>query len=246
MRKAVPAPTAKGAASTAVSADLPPVLLRDCRACKARHISDSAMRTASLPAGLELEPGTAPPVLVPRAKAARPTEPDLAALRRLALAYLTLLGPATLAEVAGYLEARRADVQDALADLPDELSHVDVAGRDAYLPKAAVHAFETAPAPEIVRLLGPFDPYLQARDRNLVVPDKTVHKRLWPVLGRPGALFVDGEIAGTWRTKSSGRTLTITVDAFGPLRPSAWDEVDAEAQRVGEVRGAGTVRVARS
>ena len=72
MREVVGAPTAKGAASTAVSRRLPKAMLRQCRACKASHISDSAMRTASLTAGLEIEPGTAPPVLVPRPKARGP------------------------------------------------------------------------------------------------------------------------------------------------------------------------------
>jgi Winged helix DNA-binding domain len=95
-------------------------------------------------------------------------------------------------------------------------------------------------------LLGAFDPYLQARDRDLIVPDKAVQKTLWPVLGRPGALLVDGEIAGTWRTKASGGKLTISVDAFGPLRPAVWKQVDAEAQRIGEVRGAQDVTVKRA
>jgi hypothetical protein len=65
------------------------------------------------------------------------------------------------------------------------------------------------------------------------------------VLGRPGALFVDGEVAGVWRTKASGKKLTITVEAFGPLPPRVWKQVEAEAQRVGEVRAAGDVRVTR-
>jgi hypothetical protein len=102
-----------------------------------------------------------------------------------------------------------------------------------------------APAPDVVRLLGAFDPYLQARDRDLIVPDKAVQKALWPVLGRPGALFVDGEVAGTWRTKASGTKLTITVEAFGPLPESVWKRVDEEAERIAEVRAAKDVTVAR-
>ena len=116
-------------------------------------------------------------------------------------------------------------------------------GRAAYLPAEQLDALRTAPDPEVVRLLGPFDPYLQARDRNLIVPDKSRHKKLWPVLGRPGVLLVDGEIAGTWRTKSAAKKLTITVEPFGPLRKSAWPDVDAEAERVASVRGAQDVSV---
>jgi hypothetical protein len=77
------------------------------------------------------------------------------------------------------------------------------------------------------------------------VPDKAVQKVLWPVLGRPGALFVDGEVAGTWRTKTSGKKLTITVEAFAPLPPKFWKQVEAEAERVAEARDAAEVSVKR-
>lgn len=243
MREAVTSPTAKGAASTEVSKRIPKVMRRDCRACKAAHISDSAMRSAAPSAGLELEPGTAPPVLLPRKGATRPSGPDPAAVTGLARAYLTYLGPAGTGEFAGYLEARRADIA---AVWPDDLVEVSVGGRSQWLPENCVSAIRKAPEPDIVRLLGPFDPYLQARDRDLIVPEKAVQKALWPVLGRPGAVFVDGEIVGTWRTKASDKKLTITVQAFAPLRPATWKQVDAEAQRVAEVRAAADVEVKRA
>jgi hypothetical protein len=171
-----------------------------------------------------------------------PTGPDLKAIAALAVGYLTYLGPADVGEFAGYLEARRADLATAW---PDHLVGVSVAGRRGWLPQAALAALTDAPDPELVRLLGPFDPYLQARDRNLIVPDKAVQKTLWPVLGRPGALFVDGEVVGTWRTKAAGKKLTITVEPFAPVRPSVWKQIEAEAARIAEVRGAADVTVTR-
>jgi len=243
LRAAVRSATGKGAVSTAVSRAIPAVMLRDCRACKAKHISDSAMRAPSLAAGLELVPDTAPPVLQRRKGARVPERPDLDALRELALHYLALLGPATPADVAGYLGARRADLMQAW---PDELAEVSVEGRKAWLPSAQLDDVAGAEPAELVRLLGGFDPYLQARDRDLIVPDKAVQKALWPVLGRPGALFVDGEVVGTWRPRTSGRKLTVQVEAFAPLPASTWRSVEAEAERVGAVRGATDVAVARS
>ncbi len=243
MRAVVTKPMGKGAVSTAVTKRIPDVMGRNCRACKAVHISDSAMRPASLAAGLELQPGTAPPVLQPRPGARVAGGVDVAALQRLIVAYLSLLGPATQADVAGYLDARRADVVEAWP--ADRLVEVSVDGRAAWLPEDRLEAVKAAPAPELVRLLGGFDPYLQARDRALIVPDKALYKALWPVLGRPGALFVDGEVAGTWRPKTAGKKLTLTVEAFAPLPPSVWAAVEAEAERVAATRGAADVAVAR-
>jgi hypothetical protein len=60
---------------------------------------------------------------------------------------------------------------------------------------------------------------------------------LWPVLGRPGAVFVDGEVVGTWRPKASGAKLTIVVDEFAPLPAPARTQLEAEAERVAAVRG---------
>lgn len=240
MRDAVRRPTDKGTVSGVVSARLPKAMLRDCRPCATTHLSDSAMRASSIAAGIELEPGTSPPVLVPRHGAKRTTEPDPGALRALALAYLSLLGPAGPGEFAGYLEARRADVSERW---PQDLVDVAVDGRPSSLPADRLDALSDAPPPELVRLLGSFDPYLQARDRSLIVPDKGVHKALWPVLGRPGAVLADGEIVGMWRTKASGAKLTITVEGFSTLRRATRAAVEDEAQRVAEVRGCSDVRV---
>jgi hypothetical protein len=243
MRAGVTKPTGKGAVSTAVTKQLPRAMRRECRACKTSHISESAMRAASLPAGLELQPDTVPPILQRRKEAKLPKRVNSAALTKLAAGYLRFLGPATVGEFAGYLDARRADVAEIWTD--DGLAEVTVDGKQAWLPEDCIDALRKAPEPDLVRLLGAFDPYLQARDRALIVPDKSVYKTLWPVLGRPGALLVEGEIAGTWRTKASGAKLTITVEPFGPQPKSVWTEIDAEAERIGAVRKAEAVRVVR-
>lgn len=248
LREAVTAPTAKGAASAAVTARVPAPLVRDCRPCGTRHVFETPFRSGALPAGLELEPDVAPPVLVPRGDGGGPVlTSDPAAVRRLVLAYLALLGPAGPAEAAGYLGARRADVE---ALWPaDDLVEVSVDGRAGWLPADRVPALRRAarePEPrDCVRLLGPFDPWLQARDRDLIVPDRAVHRTLWPVLGRPGVVFVDGEVAGTWRAKLSGGRLALTVTGFGTLPPHVWPQVEAEAERMRVVRGAARVAVTR-
>ena len=50
------------------------------------------------------------------------------------------------------------------------------------------------------------------------------------MLGRPGAVFVDGEIAGTWRPKASGKKLTIALDLFSRVSADARDQIGAESR----------------
>lgn len=74
------------------------------------------------------------------------------------------------------------------------------------------------------------------------MPDKARQKELWKILGNPGAVLVDGEVAGTWRAKAAGKRLTITVGSFAPLskatRAVIEIEIEIEAGLVAEVRGA--------
>jgi hypothetical protein len=105
--------------------------------------------------------------------------------------------------VAAYLDA---PVREVRAHWPADADEVDVAGGTRWVLDL--------PSTDPVRgtwLLAPFDPFLQVRDRELLVPDADRRKELFPVLGRPGAVLVDGEVAGVWRPRSAGRRLALTV-----------------------------------
>ena len=73
------------------------------------------------------------------------------------------------------------------------------------------------PDPRRLRLLGSYDLFLQGRDRGLILPDKSQHKALWPVIGRPGAVLSGVEIIGTWRPKTTGTEFTLRLDLWAGL-----------------------------
>ena len=54
------------------------------------------------------------------------------------------------------------------------------------------------------------------------------------MLGRPGAVLVDGEIVGTWRPRKSGSAVTVSVDPWAPADPEA---VTEQAERLAAFRG---------
>jgi hypothetical protein len=67
---------------------------------------------------------------------------------------------------------------------------------------------------------------------------------VWRVLGKPGALLVDGEIAGVWRARKSGRAkLEITITAFDAVPARVRTAAETEARRVAAARDATDVTV---
>ena len=229
LRDVVRAPTVKGEVSSALTARMGEEHLRDCVPCGARHLHEMPFRLAALRAGLELQPGTSPPVLQPIPGFAAAQQPD--PRHDVVRGYLHLLGPATPQYVAQFLDAPVADVK---RRWPADAVEVQVDGSRAWALEQDLPSLQAAPA-TTTRLLGPYDLYLQGRDRELLVPDVARRKDLWRVLGRPGAVLVDGEVAGTWRPRASAGRLRVQVQAWRPLDRGA---VEEQAARLAEHRGA--------
>jgi hypothetical protein len=232
MRAIVTKPTVKGDVSARLATVLPKPYLRFCRPCNATHPYEQPFRLAAVRAGLELRPGTSPPVLQRIAgfrKAAAPGD-RFDPIR----AYLRLLGPATPKQVAGFLDA---PVKDVTARWPDDVVEVVVEGEKRSLLAADEEAASSAAGTKVTRLLGPFDLFLQARDRTTLVPDAKRAKELWPVLGRPGAVLADGDLVGTWRPRQSGRTFAIAVQPWGRLAASVRKAIAEQAERLAAYRG---------
>jgi hypothetical protein len=230
MRSIVTTPMAKGEMSTRLTALLDEPYLRFCVPCDAIHTYEQPFRLSALRAGLELQPGTSPPVLQPIPGFARADEvPERLDVVR---AYLRLLGPATPKLVAGYLEAPVSDVQ---ARWPEDAVEVDVEGERRWLLADGPDLL--GDPPRGTRLLAPFDLHLQARDRALLVPDAARAKDLWRTLGRPGGVLVDGEIVGTWRAKKTGAAVRVAVDMWQPASPDVRAAVGEQAEGLAAFRG---------
>ncbi|MFI2648539.1 winged helix DNA-binding domain-containing protein [Micromonospora fulviviridis] len=230
MRAIVTEPTVKGEVSRRLAEVMPAPYLRFCRPCDATHLYEMPFRLAAVRAGLELQLDTSPPVLQRTAqfnKAAAPE--DRFDLIR---AYLRLLGPATPKHVADYLDA---PVKDVKTRWPEDVIEVVVGGEVRSLLAADEEALESADA-RATRLLGPYDLFLQAKDRATLVPGAAHAKELWPVLGRPGAVLVDGELVGTWRPRKSGKTFKVAVQPWQALSATTRNDIIEQAERLAAYR----------
>ncbi|MFI5612374.1 DNA glycosylase AlkZ-like family protein [Amycolatopsis sp. NPDC051903] len=241
IRKVVTKPMSKGAVSAAATRELPDAYSRWCRGCNATHIQEQLMRVATLHGGVRLEADQSPATLAPLEDRGRMrTSPDPAAASRVVRGYLTVNGPATQGDAAGFAGTAKTVVA---RTWPADLTEVRVDGRRAYLPSSQVDALENPPSPSVVRLLPPLDPFTQARDKAVLVPDTARAKEVWKILGSPGALLVDGELLGVWRTRGSGKRLAFTLTAFDPLRRADRDAAEEEAARAATARGYGDFSV---
>ncbi|MGH3344399.1 MAG: DNA glycosylase AlkZ-like family protein [Carbonactinosporaceae bacterium] len=118
-------------------------------------------------------------------------------------------------------------------------------GRRAWIPEERLDAlFSASPVADLVRLLPPADPFLQARDRDLLVPERARRKALWRILGNPGAVLADGEIVGVWRARRAGKArLEVTVQTFDGASAALRAAIEAEVERVTGARGAAEAAV---
>ncbi|MFS8101367.1 winged helix DNA-binding domain-containing protein [Lentzea alba] len=227
MRSIVTKPMTKGDLSKALTPLAPKQTVEACRGCQTEHVSDPIFRLGALPAGLRILPEEKT-VTFERIHGWPGVPRKTAGFNELIHRYLTLHGPAGPSEVASYFGTTTREVKKQWPK--DGLVEVTVEGVKAWLPEDV----EIADAePPDVRLLPPTDPYLQARDRDLLLPDKAAQKDIFRILGRRGAILVDGEIAGSWQGKVvSGKRFEVTATPYRPL-----PDLLPEAQLIAAAKG---------
>ena len=127
--------------------------------------------------------------------------------------YLAAFGPASLADMTAWSGLTRVrawvDAQrDRLVVLHDE------EGRELFdLPRAPRPDPDT-PAPP--RLLGEWDALLLSHADRRRVMDDTLRARVFTVNGIVrGTAWLDGVVAGIWKTTTTRDTTTLTIEAFG-------------------------------
>lgn len=237
MRAVITEPMVKGEASAAVTKALPRRYSGHCAVCRSTHVRELLFRLAALPAGIGLLPATKPVVLAPLSGVTIEAGPA-AGIDDLVARCFRAHGVATIAEVAAHLGTSAGCLKPAL---PDDVVPVLVGGlrstaRESMLVELA--ATDVDAAARLVRLLPGSDPFLQPRDRAVLTTDRAHQKALWPVIGQPGAVLAAGGIAGLWRSRLSGPTLTITVTPWHRFSALERGLLADEAQLVGAVRGA--------
>jgi len=158
----------------------------------------------------------------------RPDVDPREARLELARRYLHVFGPTTPEAFAWWAGSAPREGRAAFDVLRRSLTPVGTPVGDAWILTRDEPTFRSAPRPPApARLLPSGDTFflLQGADRELLVPDAARRRDLWTPRVWPGALLVEGDIAGTWRRAER----TVAIRTWRRLSRSAREAVEAEA-----------------
>lgn len=160
----------------------------------------------------------------------RPDATPRDARRELARRHLHVFGPTTAAYFGGWAGIGPAQARAAFAELgaSGELVAVNTPIGAAFILAADETSFRSpVAAPAAARLVPSGDTYylLQGAERELLVPDAARRALLWTSRVWPGALIVNGEVAGTWRRDQH----KVTISTWRLLSSTEVKATEAEA-----------------
>ena len=238
-------PMTRGALSKGMTGRLPAALARDCRACDARHVGESLFRLAGVAGAFVIARSGRDTLYVGTdARLGAQSEADRHAARtELLRRYLRCFGPSTAEHFAAWAGIGAADARQSWNSFADRPVAIDLDGRPAWLHADDLDRFDSPPTPAGVRLLPPYDAYLDQRDRATLIPDKDHRRQIWKAIGNPGVVLADGEVVGPWRPRKSGKRLVLTVEPIVPLTKRVRAEIEAEASRLAPLRSCTSAEV---
>ena len=177
-------------------------LLRPCALCGKVVFSQ---RRENIPSFTSFIARTGHPLL------ARPS-----AQRELMRRFLHAYAPAAFNGFCDWLGCGRSQGRRLWKQIEPELEAVQVLGKTRYVLKEDLPLFMQAIEPEDIRILAAHDPYLDARDHEILAQRE--HFRLiWRTVANPGVILQGGRIIGIWRSRQQGKRTLLQAQPFAKL-----------------------------
>ena len=121
--------------------------------------------------------------------------------------------------------------------IADELAPVSAEGKTCFLLATEEKILACSqPDEDQLLLLGPHDPYLDIRDRGILLEGKSLQKEVWKTVANPGVILKGGRVAGIWRTKTLKDKLDVSMVLFEPMSSQERKKLNALAQEYAAFR----------
>ncbi len=136
-------------------------------------------------------------------------------VKKLVRKYLHCYGPATAEGFSSWLGCSGKQGRRMWNTVSDEMEPVLVSGKKTFiLSSDRARLFSPAICARELLLLAGHDPFLDQRDRSILLPDKSLHKQIWKLVANPGAIVYRGEIIGIWTGKKKGKGTSISMNLW--------------------------------
>ena len=163
----------------------------------------------------------------------------------LARRFLHAYGPATPRAFAEWLGSTPAQAKRLWRQIEEELEPVTAAGKKAFILQSDRESFRCADTEEALLLLGPHDPYLDIRDRAILLEDTAAQRQVWRTVGNPGVILKSGKIIGIWKTRIQREKLSVTTTLWQPLSAPEQRELERQIEGYASFCGLALQGIAR-
>ena len=89
-----------------------------------------------------------------------------------------------------------------------------------------------------ILLLGAHDPYLDLKDRELILGDKERQKAVWRTVGNPGAVLRGGKVIGLWKVRTQKDRLHIQIKLWEHISAAEYNKAEQLADEYAAFRQA--------
>ncbi|MDN5916444.1 MAG: winged helix DNA-binding domain-containing protein [Pseudonocardia sp.] len=242
-------PLTKAEVGKAIAPRVPDRAMQDCQRCGRRHPSETLVKMLVWTHRVRLDAdlltdraGRWAPAARWRPRRHRKATDDQRA--ELVRSYLSRFAPSTPAAFADWAGIETSHAQTCWRLVEDELTPAPTtASAKAMALTEDLDALAAPPLPPRARLVPPYDPFLQLRDRETLVPDAAHRRALWRAVANPGLVLIDGQAAGTWRGRRTHDHLLVTVSPFQPITRQRLRDVDQDLETIAVAAGCETVEV---
>jgi DNA glycosylase AlkZ-like len=233
-------PRTKGQLSEALHDRVPPELEPWCDGCDVHHVPDQLLRLAGT-AGVFAygwPQGRRQMLMATDIWLGEPLGGDVPAARlELARRFVHAYGPVVPSHLAAWTGISPAEARDRFVALGAELVDVKLDGMKAVVLAEDREVLADPPLASGARLLPAGDPFLAQRDRSTLLADKARQRALWRPVGSPGLVLMTGHPVGTWRARTAGSRLQVTVEAFTRLGDRQRTAIEQAAGVMAPFRG---------
>lgn len=146
-----------------------------------------------------------------------PKTPD--ADKVLARKFLHCYGPSTESSFMDFLGCSRQQAKRLWGAIAEETEPVSIGKQTRYILSEDLETLLSADEQEDkLLLLGAHDPYLDIKDRAVLLENPTLQKKIWKTVANPGVILKGGRIVGMWKTKTWKNQFDISMELFEDLQ----------------------------